>query len=76
MGDEAPEPAQAPLPERVGDTMENQGMDAGITGEHFPGRPSRRVTVENRPDVFTQLPKKHDARISPVLLWANCKILD
>ena len=54
------QPTQAMPPQPMSNTMKDQGVDAGITGQHFPERASSRIAVKNRPNILTQVPE-HEA---------------
>jgi hypothetical protein len=51
---EAARPAPAPHPEGVRKPMQHQCMQAGVAGQHLPGRARCGVALADAGDVFTQ----------------------
>src|SRR6185312_17184819 len=60
---EAREPAQSPAPVRVGDAVQLQRMEAGITREHLPDGPGGGIALEDALDVLTDA-AEHGGRIA------------
>ena len=52
MGDEAPEQAEAVLPQPVGHVVEEERVEAGIAEEHLDAGADGRVPAEYAVDVF------------------------
>ena len=52
-GDEARRPLQAMAPEIMTETMHQQGVNAGIGGQHLEGIARRGIAVEDAVNVFT-----------------------
>src|SRR5688572_19992928 len=50
---EAAGPAQAVRPQPVADAVEEDGVQAGVAGQHFPGRARGRIALEHAGDVIT-----------------------
>jgi hypothetical protein len=41
----------------VREAVQDQGMNARIAGQHLPERAGRRVAVEDRTDILTEMPE-------------------
>ncbi|MNG19754.1 hypothetical protein D3C84_1039470 [compost metagenome] len=54
MRDEAAEPAQPVVPAPVRQSVQHHGMQAGVQGEHMPGRAGGRVALEDAADIGAQ----------------------
>ena len=70
MRDPAPQPLEAVRPAPVGRPVHRQGVQAGVTGEHLPGRSGGRITFEDAADVFSQTGEEHEG------LLLNCFCLN
>ena len=54
---EAAQPAKAVPPEPMGDTMQDQGVNARIAGQNLPERAYCRIAVKDRTNILTQIPE-------------------
>ena len=61
MRDETRQPAQAMPPQPVREAVHDQRVNARIAGQHLPERTRRRIAVENRTNILTQMPE-HESR--------------
>ena len=59
--DKAPQPLEPVRPAPVGAAMQDERMDTGVTGQHFPGGAGGGVTFQNALDVGAES-GKHDPK--------------
>jgi hypothetical protein len=57
------QPAKPAAPARMRKSVQCQGMQARVAGQHLPARTSRRVALEDAVDVFAQ-PREHGVFVS------------
>ena len=70
MRHQPPQPAQVHMPQPVRDTVDAQGMEAGIAGNDLPGRAGCGVAFEYAGNIFTNA-IEHDSIWSLPSLLAN-----
>src|SRR5262245_28827586 len=58
MGREPRKPLEARLPQAVGESVEQHGVETRVASDYFPRIPGRRITLEHDRDFFSY-PGKH-----------------
>src|SRR5450830_1736579 len=69
LGDKAPQPLQAAIPAAVRDAVQNDRVQARITGQDFPGVARCRIAFNDAGNIFSKL-SKHNVAVN-----AECAIL-